>query len=210
MLNIIINAKIQLQLKGKDMKPWLIFDVDDVLFDFTKSLYEAGQKHGKLRDSSMHHNQWTQYNHPIYLKYDDQESFRAFLVDAKVQETDYTCDGTQEFMAKIKDDFSLGFLTARGFNPNAEKITHEFLERAYGIKADKVVISGMYGDNKVSHLPKFSGAPVISYLDDNAQHVKEFQEAGIPSYLMSRNWNLKDTGVPRIQHINEMLHFIYA
>lgn len=30
------------------MKPWLIFDVDDVLFDFTKSLYEAAIKHDKM------------------------------------------------------------------------------------------------------------------------------------------------------------------
>lgn len=191
------------------MKPWLIFDVDDVLFDFTKSLYEAAIKHDKLREPSMHYEQWTVYNHPVYLNFDNQQTFRDFLIEAKVQETNHTCDGVAEFMTKIKDDFSLGFITARGFNPKAEKITRQFLENSLGIQADKVVISGVYGDNKVSHLHEFSGAPILTYLDDNAQHVKEFHEAGIPSYLMSRNWNLKDTDVPRIYHINDLFQHIY-
>lgn len=192
------------------MKPWLVFDVDDVLYDFVKSLYTISKIKGTLRNKDEHYSEWKTYNHLDFINFDTQEDFRSYMVENGVLETSYTIDGAREFMNWAKENFSLGFITARGFHFDAEKVTQNFLRNNLDIEPDKIVISGLYGDKKITHLNKFQDAPVLFFLDDNTHHVQDFQTNGVKSLVYTQNWNTEiDTHLERVSNFSDVKKFIH-
>lgn len=191
------------------MKPWLVFDVDDVLYDFVKSLHTISKIKGTLRNKNEHYSEWNTYNHLDFINFDTQEDFRSYMVESGVLETNYTIDGARDFMRWSKEHFSLGFITARGFHSNAEKVTENFLRNNLDIEPDKIIISGLYGDKKVIHLNKFQEAPVVFFMDDNTHHVQDFQNNGIKSLVYTQNWNKGiDTHLERANNFNDVKNFV--
>lgn len=191
------------------MKPWLVFDVDDVLYDFVKSLYTISKIKGTLRNKDEHYSEWKTYNHLDFINFDTQEDFRSYMVENGVLETSYTIDGAREFMNWAKENFSLGFITARGFHFDAEKVTQNFLRNNLDIEPDKIIISGLYGDKKITHLNKFQDAPVVFFMDDNTHHVKDFQNNGVLSLVYKQKWNDGvDTDLQRVDSFNDVKSLI--
>ena len=171
------------------MKPWLVFDVDDVLYDFVRSLHTISKINGQLRNPDESYKEWKNYNHLEFINFDNQESFRKYMVESGVLETNYAIAGGKEFMNWAKEHFSLGFITARGFHPEAEKVTRSFLRNNLDIEADKIIISGLYGDKKITYLNQFDGAPVKLFVDDNSSHVQDFHSNDVNSLVFAQKWN---------------------
>jgi hypothetical protein len=187
------------------IKQWLIFDVDDVLCDFVPTVYEIGGKYNLL-STDIHHSQWDSYNHLNYFKHNDADKFREFLVEANVLEQCKATKGAKHFMQWAKDNYELGFITARGYHPHAQRVTEEFLEKELGVDG-KVIVSGLYGSNKSQYANDFEGS-IIAYIDDNPSHVREFSKLGINSVLMTQFWNNQENDILRVKNFDEYKAFI--
>lgn len=202
----ILLMKIRNELqKNEDEKKWLIFDIDDVLFDFVPTLYEKGLFFDKLITQN-HWTLWDTYNHLNYFDYDDGDKFREFIVHANILETFKSCAGSSEFLDWAKDFYKFGFITARGFHSDAENITRQFLNNQFNIDG-KIIISGLYGSNKSQFIDQFPGE-IAGYIDDNASHVNDFEKAGVPSVLMNQLWNKNDKVSVRIFSFDDYKKFL--
>lgn len=186
-------------------KSWLIFDIDDVLFDFVPIVYQKGIEHNKLK-TSEHYLNWTSYNHLNYFDYDDADKFRDFVLEAQVLENFIATPGSKDFMYWASQHYELGFITARGFHPQAEMITREFLNSQLDVDG-KIIISGLYGSNKSQYISEFPGM-ISSFIDDNATHVQDFRNNGISSVLRHQKWNENDHADVRIHNFDEFKNFL--
>lgn len=179
------------------MKKWIIFDVDDVVVSYREALYQSF----KVLGNDIHWSQWETYKHVKIYGLKDYDEFLHHMIDNKIIENSPIEPGVVELINKLKQDgYSIGFLTARSWHPQALKVTQHLVEQ-YNLPVDKVVIANFKG-KKTDYLQEFPGQ-IVGFLDDSPSHVEAFIKAKIPnSYVMDRPWN-KNIDLPRIKTYDE-------
>lgn len=179
------------------MKNWIVFDVDDVVCNFRDSLYESFLKLGK----DIHWSNWKEYNHVTIYNLTSESSLHNHMITHNVLESAKLETGASAVLQELKDmGFFLGFLTARGWHPNGEKITQDFINK-YKLPIDKLVISGYHKDKKSFHIDKFEGG-IEYYIDDSVHHIKDFVDNNVNAILLDRPWN-KDSYLERVFNLDE-------
>lgn len=186
-------------------KKWVIFDVDDVLLNFVEALYASGKENGMLT-TDKHWRDWDSYNHLEYFVHENQDEFRKFLVQKKVIENLKPFPEVAEVLQELQKDYKLGFLTSRGYHPNAVDVTQNSLMKHFGISG-KVIIAGTHGMKKTSYLHHFEGE-IAAYVDDAIMHVKDFNEFGIKAALRAQAWNKGELKYPIVKDMKEFLKFV--
>ena len=98
--------------------------------------------------------------------------------------------------------------TARGFYPDAEQVTRQWLDR-HGVQPDHLVVT-THGQKKADVLRPFRD--IHAYVDDNLGHLAAVHEAGLSRHLvvMDRPWNRKVDRFHRVHHIDEFVSFLRA
>ena len=179
------------------MKNWIVFDVDDVVCNFRDSLYESFLKLNK----DIHWNNWKEYNHVTIYNLSDEKSLHKHMIEHRVLENAILEEHAYTVLQDLKDSgFSIGFLTARGWHPDGEKITQDFINK-YNLPVDKLVISGYHKDKKSFHINKFDGG-IEYYIDDSIHHIKDFVDSNVNAVLLDRPWN-KNSYLDRVFNLNE-------
>lgn len=179
------------------MQKWIIFDVDDVVVSYREALYQSFKKLGK----DIHWSQWETYKHVKIYGLKDYDEFLNHMINKEILETSEIEPGVVELMHKLKEQgFSIGFLTARSWHPNALEVTQNLVKQ-HNLPVDKVVIANFKG-KKTDYLEQFPGE-IVGFLDDSATHVEDFIKAGINnSCVMDRPWN-QGVDLPRIKHYDD-------
>lgn len=179
------------------MKKWIIFDVDDVVVSYREALYQSFKAMGK----DIHWSQWNTYKHVKIYNLKDYDEFLRHMLDKKIIETSLLEPGIAQLMDKLKQNgYSIGFLTARSWHPEALSVTQKLVEQ-YNLPVDKVVIANFKG-KKTDYFKDFPGE-IVGFLDDSPSHIEDFIKENIPnSYVMDRPWN-QNVNLPRINNYED-------
>lgn len=186
-------------------KKWVVFDVDDVLLNFVENLYLKGHEHNLIK-TNLHWKDWDSYNHLDYFKHDNQDDFRSFMVKEKVIEGLQPFPEVASVLQELQKSYNLGFLTSRGYHPQAVEVTRNSLFNHFGVTG-KIVIAGLHGMKKTDFIPNFEGE-IVAYVDDAIMHVQDFNKVGIKAALRNQLWNKNDKISPRVNDMREFLNFI--
>lgn len=179
------------------MYKWILFDVDDVVVSYRESLYQSFKVLGK----DIHWSKWNTYKHVKIYGLKDYDEFLNHMITAQIIENSLIEPGVKELMHKLKEDgYSIGFLTARSWHPEAYEVTLDCIRR-YNLPVDKVIVTEFKG-KKTDYLNEFPGE-IVGFLDDSPSHVEDFISANIPnSYVMDRPWN-QNILLPRIHNYED-------
>lgn len=187
------------------MKKWIIFDVDDVVVSYRESLYQSFKALGK----DIHWSKWETYKHVKIYDLKDYNEFLNHMIEHKVVENSLIEEGVSKLIHQLKEDgYSIGFLTARSWHPQAYEITKNFVKK-HQLPIDKVIIANFQG-KKTDYLQEFEGE-IVGFLDDSLTHVEDFIHANIPNaYVMDRPWNQNVNYLPRIKDYKEFYNVFSA
>ena len=186
-------------------KPQIWFDFDDTLCDWHKIIIPLHntlfQKHLTLKDHK-HHDYFHLYD--VAHQHQDWEWLREQWRTHHCAEQVELLSGVKEMLDTLSEHFSINIVTARGWHPNAEALTHQTLSQA-GIVVDNVVAIH-YGMDKGQVL-KNRGNNIIAFVEDTIKHCDNVHSSGLdPSciYLIDAPWNQDNTTYQRLSHVTDL------
>lgn len=186
-------------------KKWIVFDLDDVVFNFRQQWYEASLNEGLV---IPHWSEWPSYDYLDYFKLKDINELNAMLIKHQCLEKAKPEPEALEALQALKErGYMLGALSARSWHPRASEATLEAFKRHH-LPFDKLVISGLYFDKKSEHIEKFG--EICGYIDDSSKHIEDFKSKGIPNVILrQRPWNIEmQKTLPSVNSLTEFVELI--
>lgn len=182
----------------------VVFDLDDTLLDFkTQIMNSIHQEH----DMYHHWSTWKDYN--LFKTYDlTSKQLRDTWVKHKcIQNADVFPYARQVLIEAKERGFNVVLVTARGWHPNGDKLTAEWLKR-YDMPYDDLVVT-MPGQNKMKSLTGYDSFEFG--IDDHVRNCVDFRESGKfkKVYLINAPWNQhldanNPHGIERIYCLNDL------
>lgn len=166
-------------------KPFAV-DIDDVLGHLGESL-NASLNAMTGRSVPFHH--WSHFRFFEFYGI-EIEQFLSRIIDEKLLTEMPPCAGAQRALASIREAGSdVVLITARGYHPQAESVTLEWLER-HGMHFDDLIIvpeGQSKGEIAQKRYPK--GFAVM--IDDNANNLDSMKSFGLVqmTVLVDQPWN---------------------
>lgn len=192
------------------MKKLFIFDIDDVLYDMKSMMYEALKKH---TGQDIHHDNWTTLNMDEVFGLHYKEVVDIFLKE-NVLTSGKVNFNIYPLLDYLKNNnIETKAVTARGWHPDADKITQSlFEENNIQIGSLKVI---KYTEKKSDYIHQLTDYNIIGYVDDSDRHILETRKAcgnNIKNYyLQDQPWNRHvelESNMKRIQDISELQNHI--
>lgn len=185
----------------KVCQPVALVDVDDVLAD-TKSVM-----HRIFKDVYNAHTHWSRWR-----SFDTRESvgiefcpetFRREGLIERVQ----PLKGAQNFLHCLKQYFHVVIVTARGWHPDGERITRDWL-RHHELPHDAIHIVPMDVSKKMVAIQY--GERLSLVVDDNVDHIRDYLTvpAVKRAIMVNQPWNASfESNDERLQRVNELSLF---
>lgn len=165
----------------------IVFDLDDVLANLRESLYRTLSR---ATGVDLHWRDWTHYD--LRRHYDVGDDWlEDILIAERTMEVCQPEPGAAETTRLLIElGFELVIVTARGWHPQAETLTREWLE-THRIAYDELLIVPL-GADKLAALTDYDHIALA--VDDHPHNTFRYQQAGIPTLLMDRPWNADAAG----------------
>lgn len=185
-------------------KKWAVFDMDDVLTDFAQSSCDTLVKLGY---PNIPVSSWQNYNINDTYGLSSHKEFIDILISENILSNSNLKVDAFDTLNAFKDaGFNIGILTARGWHPQAEKVTQEYIEE-HNLPIDKVVIAGHHYQGKLFYADQFLNSGTIScYVDDSPKHIKDFKNANIHAHLMRTSW-IQDHEVEGLTQVHSLIEY---
>jgi len=185
-------------------KPWLVFDMDDVLVDLSTHI----EKHLNTRTGkNISKTDWYTFN--LGEIYDiDSDSLYDMFFETSMLETTKMTKSIADTLIKAKTYYKVGILTARGWHPDAYNITQNMLLEC-DVVVDKLHIVAHHEKKEDAITQHFQGH-IAGFVDDNIAHVKGVHEKGIEAWILTQPWNSTYTHPNRVAHINDFIAYTQA
>jgi len=180
----------------------IIFDLDDVLANLRESLYQTLTR---VTGIDLHWRHWQHYD--LRQHYSTiAERLDEVLVHGRTLEACHPEPGAVAVTRALHElGYELAIVTARGWHPQAEAITREWLHHHH-ITYDHLTVVPL-GGNKLTVLTPFRDITLA--VDDHPSHIARYQTLNIPTLLMDRPWNALYPG-ERIYHLEAALTWAEA
>lgn len=166
-------------------KPFAV-DIDDVL-GYLGQLLNASLN--TMTDRSVPFEHWSHFRFFEFYGI-GVEQFLNHIIDEQLLTTMLPCEGAQQALAAIQQAGSdVVLITARGYHPQAEAVTLEWLDR-HGMPFDDLIVvpeGQSKGEVAKRHYPK--GFSVM--IDDNASNLDSMKSFGLvqQTVLVDQPWN---------------------
>lgn len=162
-----------------------VFDLDDVVASFNSELCKVLAD--TIGDPKVltDHLRWSQYElEPHYPQITDFQSIFMEMFDRGMIATLPVKRHTATLIKAIRDRGDrVTILTARGWIPNAHKVTEAWFD-TNGVEVDEIIVSP-YRSSKRESFPK----NVYAYIDDNAKHVIDCAPLCEGAFVFNKPWN---------------------
>ena len=180
----------------------IIFDLDDVLANLRESLYQTLTQ---VTGVDLHWRHWQHYD--LRQHYSTiAERLDEVLICERTLEACHPEPGAVAVTRALHElGYELAIVTARGWHPQAEAITREWLYH-HRITYDHLSVVPL-GGNKLTVLTPFRD--IMLAVDDHPSHIARYQTLNIPTLLMDRPWNALYPG-ERIYHLETALTWAEA
>lgn len=185
-------------------KKWAVFDMDDVLTDFATSSYETMVALG-YPDIPV--SAWPNYNiNDIYGLPSHLEFIQIMIEQQILQKSKVKEHALDTLLAFKEKGFHIGILTARGWHPEAQKITNEYVIKNE-LPVDKIVIAGHHTQGKLFYASQFlEDGEIFCYVDDSPKHIRDFSDAGIYAKLLRTSW-ISDQEAHGLEQVHSILDY---
>jgi 5'(3')-deoxyribonucleotidase len=159
-------------------------DLDDTLGDLKSPMMHAlNHATGK----TIHWSLWKSFDVPKIYGLTDKE-FLDILIDKNILETLEIHGDSYEFLKDLQDlDKHVVLITARGWHPDAQKITENWVIN-HGLEIDELIVVEQ-DQSKTDFIKRFGE---IGYsLDDRIKHCREYMRTGLVGSVILCNapWN---------------------
>jgi len=179
---------------------FFVFDVDDTIANLREPLHRALTNETGI---TIGLESWNVYD--IFRYYGmDRADFLDIIHKHDLLKKCKPEPGAYECIEHIRESgHKIGLLTARGWNPDALKITHAWLEE-HGIQVDRLHImsSGVKGD----YIHQFDNA--VMFVDDHHAHVDSVHKMGVDSWIVERPWNSEHKIQNRVDNLHVLLNVL--
>ncbi len=178
----------------------VVFDLDDVICNSRAPIQVAMAKH---HGKDISWETWTDYD--LGNSYGLPPGAVMEVIIA--EQLPPRCEPEPGALAALKAVKDMGheivIATARGFYPDAENVTRDWLAR-HGVVPDHLFVTH-HGQKKADVLRAVG--PIHAYIDDNVAHLRAMREAGLGYHLvvMDRPWNRLVEEFHRVCHIDEFV-----
>lgn len=186
-------------------KPYIVFDVDDVLCETSVPLQQAltitTGKNIPCKD-------WFDFSLPTVYEVAFDKILAAFHL-GNILHTPFNSQ-VKPLFNEVKQNFSIGVLTSRAWHPEGEAITKQAFEKE-GLHVDKLIVAE-HSKSKAEYFHEFG--EVALYVDDNIHHIKDVAAINPNTLCVIRTqpWNVAHeltlpnmARVPCVTHIRKFL-----
>jgi 5'(3')-deoxyribonucleotidase len=178
----------------------IVLDLDDVLANLRESLYQILTS---ATGVDLHWQYWTHYDLRQHYRLVDNH-LDKILIDAQVLENCQPEPGAEKITQLLSNlGFEVAIITARGWHPHAEAITHSWLQ-SQNIFHDHLHVVPL-GGNKLDVFTKLQD--VVMAVDDHPDNIARYHGKGIFSLLMDRPWNRHFVG-ERIYSLDAIVDYV--
>lgn len=160
----------------------IVLDLDDVLANLRETLYRV------LLTATGVDLPWRQWPHYDLRKlYAIEEiPLQALLKRERALESCEPEPGAAAATRALRaQGYQVRIITARGWHPDAERLTRHWLAQ-HGIEHDTLAVVPLTGD-KVAMIEDRS--QVVLAVDDHPRYIDGYRQAGIPAVVVDRPWN---------------------
>lgn len=177
-------------------KPIVAFDCDGVLVDLLPGLCRITER---LSGIPIQPDQWHDYSQYTQSGITHQ-AFLTAIVEDSVLENAVLNEGAVEVLAELSQQgFTIAVITSRGFHPDAERITQDYLTRnSLSVDHLMIVEIGQSKNQAIASLHELG--EVIAYVDDYLPHLHDIAEQfkAIELFTMHQLWNRHDLRFERV------------
>lgn len=184
-------------MKANTEQRWVGFDLDEVVAVLRDPMATGLSK---IRGHQLDWREWKHYD--FFDKYTTRERFLEMIVEERILETcDIEPDAAEAIERLQREGVQVGIFTARGYHPEAKKVTEDWLS-GKGVRVDLVEIIGL-GQSKFEAIARVPG--LTNYIDDHLDHLHGLEAISnrVNRYVMDRPWNTHDTSFQRIHSVSE-------
>lgn len=183
----------------------VVFDCDDVLANMREPLSHVVST---VTNRFAHWSEWEEWGACV----DDYDitfyDIIPHILKHNILEQLVPDPDAVEVTSKLQElGFEIVIVTARGFHPNAQAMTTDWLHR-HDIKHDRVLITD-------PHTPKSNViellGPVEIYIDDNSDHIRDVIQLCNnvnTTVIRSMPWNTNFNHPKRVDNLLELLTFV--
>lgn len=192
------------------MKKLFIFDIDDVIYDMKTKMYEALKEH---TGQDIHPDNWTTLNMNEVFNLDYKEVVDVFLKKEVLTSGNVNFNIYPLLDYLKKNNIETKAVTARGWHPDADRITQLLFEEN-NIEIDSLKVI-KYTEKKSDYIHQLTNYDIIGYVDDSDRHITETRLMcgnNVKNYyLQDQPWNRHiqiESDMKRIQDISEIKEHI--
>lgn len=168
-------------------KKIFVFDIDDVFYDMKEFMYQVMKKETGL---DIHYSTWKTLNLNEVFGIDFNKVVDIFIKNNVINSGLVDSDIHHLVDYLHNDNISTLALTARGWHPEAQKITMSLFEE-FNIKIKDLKVIDFF--SKKADIIHSLDADVIGYVDDSARHIQETHllcGKKVQNYFIKNNpWN---------------------
>ena len=182
------------------MKKIAIIDIDDTLADLRSPMCNSLNA---ICEEKYHWGQWTGDNTVEKLYGISTDELLGAIKDDLLLENLEPHPEVKEFMHLLhKLDYYVVFLTARGWHPNGNVVTEEWLKK-HNIEYDRLIVCALE-DNKAD-IVAANFDSVDFAVDDSVRHCRSYSEQPIVKnvYTYDLPWN-RDVDIGRAKRITAL------
>jgi hypothetical protein len=179
-------------------RPFVVFDLDEVLCDLRHGTHEA------LTGLVPNYPHWTKWLN--YFHFEQQgislDRFLELLVDHQILENAQPAAFAGEVLDVMHElGFRTAVVTARGYHPNGERLTREWFEK-HRLAVDELRLVHML-ESKADAIRGLG--KVVAYIDDLPAHLNRLAEAQVGGqlYLMRAPWNSHSFAYRTVRSLSE-------
>lgn len=168
------------------MRPFVWFDVDDVLVDTSQEIHRVMlDKTGK----DIPVDAWPSmlFSEFYGVGKENIEAMRGWWRDGSVLEQARPFAGALDAVRAVAAaGHKVGFITARGWHPSAQQITEDLIAQNNLPVSELILLK--FGESKKDLLAERASS-IAGFVDDSLQHVQDVGGLGVPVALVRRAWN---------------------
>jgi hypothetical protein len=157
------------------MRPFVGFDLDEVLLGMRDLVHASlarrlgGYPHWAYWSDFLHFERFA----PGRI---DLKGFLDAIIEDEILENAPMEPGALQAVQEIRAmGLRTAVITARGYHPRGEQVTHDWLAK-HGFEMDEVCVVGVR-ENKAERVRALG--PMIAYIDDHAKNLDQLEEAGV-------------------------------
>ena len=192
-------------MKAIMKKPWIIFDMDEVIVNIRDPLAEhLNVVSGKNIPSE----DW--YQHDLSGVYGIENSvvMETLASSRCLERATIEPDAVASIVRAKELGYRVGILTALGWHPKGLDLTQKSVVE-YQLPIDHIVAVPIDAKKSDSIRANFPGE-IIGFIDDNATHVEGVGSIGILSCVRDRPWNQDVMAHKRIFNLSDFVEYAHT